>query len=217
MVLLHSSRTEPYVSIAFKPFTPFPGKHPISTDAKGIGIPLCRVEDEPVFERTSLAAGFLPDDWCINHITLRADEIDDISKLPRLGPKAISEDFQRKYLGPLDSHGFKKSFYDPKTGTGTYFGFRDTDITPSGGPIVVTCSQYIHQPNYWCGTQGFGRPLSLGIGGVRARRFRWHVLRIDPSNLRQLYWRSQHLLEWLATPPNQRASKISDNMHGLKK
>ena len=202
------------MTASFKPFEPFPGNWPISTDVSGLGFPLCKVEDEPDVKRTSLAAGVLPGEWCIHHVTLKRSSVIDFSKLPRLGPNAVSAEYRRKYLGSLDRFGFRKRFLNPKTGTANYFGFLKTDVAPSGSPIIVSCTRYVSQPGFWCNAGGHWTPSSLGVEGIQGSRFRWSVTRINPDELRRMFWRSQRFIEWLVTPPEKRSSKVSDKSLG---
>lgn len=199
-------------------FEAFPGKAPVSQEVEGLGFSLCKVVSEPEPKIAQIETDIIPIHWgCLHQVTLQQTSVTNFAAMPRLGPKAISKKFRDKYLGSLDEHDFRKLFFVPETRAGTYFGFRTSDIAPSGGPIMVTCSRYLRQHGFYCKIGEFGSVPSLAIEGVKARRFRWHVAQIEPRRLRTIYWRSQRLLEWLAMPPGSRPSRINDDALGIEK
>ncbi len=152
----------------------------------------------------------MPKGWCIQAVELRRRGPEDVSKLPRLGPKAYPEQYIEKYYGPIADNGFRRNYFSgaaPKAGN--YLGFLETDVTPAGGPIAISCDHELSgAPFYRCKVGGTRERIAVAISGVYAKRFEWLVEDLDPDDLRAMYWNSQRFLEWLATPSDKRPAWI---------
>lgn len=157
----------------------------------------------------SFDAPEIPADWCIGFVSLVSGEKLAGQNSP-LGPGKLPAEAMND-LGPIDQNGFRVRNYDATTNEGTYYGFKHDDVSPDGGAIVFNCSRAINGSNHFrCGLGSNSPDSGPAIPGIRAQTFDWLLEKIEPGELRQYFWRSQSLLNWLATPPDQRPSKIGE-------
>ncbi|MEO1206532.1 MAG: hypothetical protein AAFV45_09385 [Pseudomonadota bacterium] len=143
----------------------------------------------------------IPKDWCVGRVDIGPYPSPSPLDVFRVGPARLPPALINELL-PIDENGFRKRWYKPKTKEGDYYGFRRTDVTKSGDWIDITCSRRPSTVGYSC---KFGQ---IQTQGVKQRWFEWWITEIRPHEFRDYHRRSQAILEWLVTPPDQRPKKV---------